>query len=56
MYCDMKKVSYRKSSGSAEKLVKVFEKFIDRLYNSVIEDLNNGNIHENYIDLLKQKI
>ena len=56
MYCDMKKVSYRKSSGNAEKLVKVFEKFVDRLYNSVIEDMNNGNIHENHIKLLKQKI
>lgn len=56
LYCELKRVAYRKTAGDAEKLIKTFGKFVDRLYSQVVEDLNNGNAHENYVELLKKKI
>lgn len=50
------KVSFRKSTGNVDKILKSFEKFVDKLYDSVVEDLNNGLIHNDYIDLVKTKI
>lgn len=50
-----RKISYRKTAG-AEKIIKAFGKFTDKLYQSIIDDRNAGNIHENYIDIVNRKI
>lgn len=51
-----RKVAYRKATGTAEKLVTVFGKFVDKLHAQLLEDLNSGNVHENHEALVKQKI
>ena len=56
LYCNYKKVPYRKTKGTAEKLIDVFKKFVDKLHNQVIEDLNAGNIHENFKVLVEKKV
>lgn len=50
-----RRISYRKTAG-AEKIIKAFGKFTDKLYQSIIDDRNAGNIHENYIDIVNRKI
>lgn len=55
-YCSNRKIPYRKTTGTAEKLITVFGKFTDKLYNQLMEDIKDGNIHPNYETLLKQKI
>lgn len=56
LYCSLKKIQYRKSKGTAKKLVSVFGKFIDRLHTQLVEDLNDGNIHKDFKALVKKKI
>ena len=56
LYCNYKKIPYRKSKGTAEKLVSVFGKFVDKLHTQLVEDLHSGNIHENFNALVKTKI
>ena len=56
LYCNYKKIPYRKSKGTAEKLVSVFGKFVDKLHTQIVEDLHGGNIHENFKALVKTKI
>lgn len=56
LYCNYKKIPYRKSKGTAEKLVSVFGKFVDKLHAQLVEDLNNGNIHKNFKTLVETKI
>jgi hypothetical protein len=51
-----RKISYRKTTGTAEKLLEAFGKFTDKLYQSIIDDRAAGNIHENYIDIVNRKI
>ena len=51
-----KKVNFRKTTGNIDKILKSFEKFVDKLYLQVTESIENGEIHKNYIDLLKSKI
>lgn len=51
-----RKVPFRKTTGNLDKILKSFEKFVDKLYDSVKNDLDNGFIHNNYIDLVKTKI
>lgn len=55
-YCDYRKTPYRKSSGTAEKIISVFGKFIDKLYFLLMEDLNSGNIHHDFKELVERKI
>ncbi len=51
-----KKINYRKTTGNTDKILKAFERFVDKLYDSVCESLENGEIHNNYIDIVKSKI
>ena len=55
MYCDMKQISFRKVSGDAEKLIAAFEKFINRLYNTVKTEYLNGNLLQDDCVLIKKK-
>lgn len=56
LYCNLKKIPYRKSKGTAEKLVCVFGKFVDKLHAQLVEDLNSGNIHKDFKTLVETKI
>ena len=51
-----KKVAFRKTQGNEEKIITTFKKYAEKLHNALVEDLEQGNIHENYIELLKKKI
>ena len=51
-----KKVAFRKTQGNEEKIITTFKKYVEKLHNALVEDLEQGNIHENYIELLKKKI
>ena len=49
-----RKISYRKVTGTAEKLEETFKKFIDKLYNQLIEDYNGGNIHKDFKEIVQR--
>lgn len=51
-----KKVAFRKTQGNEEKIITTFKKYVGKLHNALVEDLEQGNIHENHIELLKKKI
>lgn len=56
LYCNYRKIPYRKSKGTAEKLVSVFGKFVDKLHTQLVEDLSSGNIHKNFETFVRMKI
>jgi hypothetical protein len=51
-----KKVPFRKTKGDAEKILKTLDKYFSVLKKSVKEELDNDNIHNLHIDLVKSKI
>ena len=53
---ESKKVAFRKTQGNEEKIITTFKKYVENLHNALVEDLEQGNIHENHITLLTQKI
>ncbi len=55
-YCSSKRIPYRVTLGDGEKIKKAFKKYVDNLHSILIEEFNNGNIHENDIELLKRKL
>lgn len=55
LYCDYAKVTFRKTTGNADKIIKAFEKFVDRLYVAISEQYNNGNLLPNDEALFKGK-
>ena len=56
LWCSYKKVSYRKTRGNAAKMCETFGRFVDRLHDSVCEEINNNNIHQNDLPLIVEKI
>lgn len=56
LYCDYHNMSYRKTRGNAEKLLKTLERYFSSLRSSLEDDLRAGNIHDNDISLLKEKL
>ena len=53
---ESKKVAFRKTHGDENKIITTFKKYVENLHKALLEDLEQGNIHENHITLLKQKI
>ena len=51
-----KKVAFRKTQGNEDKIITTFRKYVENLHNALVEDLKQGNIHENHITLLEKKI
>ena len=51
-----KKVAFRKTQGNEDKIITTFKKYVENLHNALVKDLKQGNIHENHITLLTQKI
>lgn len=56
LYYSSRNLSFRRNSGDRDKILKIFEKFVKQLKNSIIEDYNNNNIHDNFIELVKNKL
>ena len=56
MYCSYRNLSYRKTKGDAEKIIKAIGKFFAQLRSNLEEDLANGNIHQDNIKLVKEKL
>ena len=53
---ESKKVAFRKAQGNEDKIITTFQKYVGNLHKALLEDLEQGNIHENHITLLTQKI
>ena len=51
-----RQLAFRKTQGNEDKIITTFKKYVDNLHNALVEDLKQGNIHENHITLLTQKI
>lgn len=49
-------LKFRKTVGKHNKILKALDKFFKQLKDSLIEDYNNNNIHEDYIKLFKKKL
>ena len=55
LYCSGRKISYRKTTGSAEKLILAFGKFVDRLHTAIVEEYNNNNLLDFDMELVRNK-
>lgn len=53
---ESKKVAFRKTQGNEDKIITTFKKYVGNLHNALVEDLKQGNIHENHITLLEKKL
>ena len=56
LYYSSRKIPYRKTAGTPEKLISAFGKFTERLYTQIADDMESGNIHGNFTELLRTKI
>lgn len=56
LYCDYRKIPYRRVIGDTKKLIATFGKFVDKLFAAVVEEHRAGNIHPNFIDIVERKI
>lgn len=53
---ESKKVAFRKTQGNEDKIIMVFRKYVEKLHNALLDDLKNGNIHDNHLELVKAKM
>ena len=51
-----RQLAFRKTQGNEDKIITTFQKYVENLHKALLEDLEQGNIHENHITLLTQKI
>ena len=51
-----RRLPFRKTRGDEDKIITTFKKYVGNLHKALLEDLEQGNIHENHITLLTQKI
>lgn len=51
-----KKLSFRKTTGSPEKILKALDKFFIKLVESLKDDLANDRITSDYVEIVKQKL
>jgi hypothetical protein len=56
LYFDIHSIPFRKTVGTPEKCLQAFERFVKKLYDAVVAEDANGNIHNSYVDLVKTKI
>lgn len=55
LYCKYTKVSFRKTTGNAEKIIKAFTRFVDRLHNEISEQYANDNLLPDDMELFARK-
>lgn len=53
---ESKKVAFRKTRGDEDKIITTFKKYVGNLHKALLEDLEQGNIHENHLELVKEKL
>ena len=53
---ESKKVAFRKTQGNEDKIITTFKKYVENLHKALMEDLEQGNIHENHLELVKEKL
>ena len=53
---ESKKVAFRKTRGNEGKIITAFKKYVGNLHKALLEDLEQGNIHENHLELVKEKL
>lgn len=53
---ESKKVAFRKTQGDEDKIITTFKKYVGNLHKALLEDLEQGNIHENHLELVKEKL
>lgn len=53
---DSVKVPFRKTVGNADKLISAFKKYVNRLYDTVNQQITEGNIHNNFENIVNAKI
>lgn len=51
-----RKLNYRKTKGDSTKLLKTFDKYFKKLSEELKKDIEENNIHDNHIQLLKEKL
>lgn len=51
-----RKLNYRKTKGDAKKIINTLDKYFNKLHEELKKDIENNNIHDNHIDLLKSKL
>ena len=54
-YCDYRKISYRKTTGNAEKLIAAFGKYVDRLHGAIVEEYKNNHLLDFDMELVRMK-
>lgn len=54
-YCKYTKVSFRKTTGDAEKIIKAFARFVDRLHKKISEQYANDNLLPDDMELFARK-
>lgn len=50
------KIPFRKTVGNADKIVNAFKKYVDRLYDIVNQQITDGKISNNFVDIVNRKI
>lgn len=53
---EYRRVPFREVTGTPEKIIQVIGKFIDKLYKQFTADYKNGNITNNYIEIVKENL
>lgn len=56
LYCDYKKVTFRKTEGDYTKILNSLSKYFNRLHDTLIEIENDGLVHYAYKDLFAKKL
>lgn len=56
LYYSSRNLSFRRVTGDYDKILETFRKFVIGLKKSIIEDYKNNNIHDNFIEIVKNKI
>lgn len=51
-----RQLAFRKTQGDEDKIITTFKKYVGNLHKALLEDLEQGNIHENHLELVKEKI
>lgn len=55
LHCDHKRLSFRKTTGSAEKLIAAFEKFTGKLYMAIEAEYQSENLLPFDMELIRNK-
>ena len=51
-----RQLAFRKTQGNEDKIITAFKKYVGNLHKALLEDLEQGNIHENHLELVKEKL